>query len=152
MTDLKCSGCGKKLLTYDNYGFKRYKSPLKKCKKCGKMYIDPRCHEIAIEGMPSDEFSVTSYLFLIIFGGLIVWRGVYLFKRIQIGVPDEMQWFMPAVFIIMGAVCVIGGIGEIIFIKTGGKTRKFERLRIESEERLRDNSYAELLRDLGYKF
>ena len=63
-----------------------------------------------------------------------------------------MQWFMPAVFIIIGAVCVIGGIGEIIFIKTGGKARKFERLRIESEERLRDNGYAELLRDLGYKF
>lgn len=152
MTNLICSGCGKKLLSYDKNGFRRYKSPVRKCKKCGKLYADPRCHEIAIEGVPDNVFSVKSYFFLIIFGVLVAWRGLYMFKRIQLGVPDEMQWFMPTVFLIMGAVCVIGGIAEIIFIKTGGKARKYERLRIESEERLRNNSYAELLRELGYKF
>lgn len=152
MIDLKCSGCGKKLLSYDKRGFRQYKSPLKKCKKCGKLYADPRCHEIAIEGIPDDVFSVKSNIFLMIFGALVVWRGLYLLNKVQLGVPDEMQFFMPVVFIIVGAVCIIGGIVEIISIKTGRKARKFERLRIESEERLRDNSYRELLREVGYKF
>lgn len=145
MTNLMCSGCGKKLLSYEKWS-RQYKSPLKKCPKCGKMYADPRCHELAIEGIPSDVFSVKSYLILMIFGALVVWRGVYLLDWL-----DSVD-FMAIVFIIIGAICIIGGIAEIISIKTGRKARKFERLRMESEERLRDNSYAEQLREVGYKF
>ena len=57
---LRCSECGKKLLEYDTASIKRYKSPIKECKKCGREYIDPRYHEIAAEGIPEDEFSVIS--------------------------------------------------------------------------------------------
>lgn len=61
-----------------------------------------------------------------------------------------MQWLLPAVFIIGGAVMAIGGIVGIIMIKTGKKAQRFERLRKESEARLKDRSYVYTLKGLGY--
>ncbi len=150
MKTIYCSNCRKKLLTYDGTGSKKYESPLKKCPKCGALYIDPRCHELAAEGIPSAEFSICAYIVLAIFGGFIVWRGGHLLKRVQIGVPDEIQWVMPVVLIILGAICVFGGIIEILLIKTGRKSEKFNRLYEESKERLRNAEYVGLLREHGY--
>ena len=149
MNILYCSECGKKLMAYDSKSFRRYKSPVKKCKKCGNLYIDPRCHELAIEGIPSDVFSVKSYIFLIIFGILLLWRGVYLLNQIQLGVPHEIQWLMPGVLITLGAVYIIGGIAEIISVKTGLKEKKYNKLYVESAERLKDVDYVSTLRNLG---
>lgn len=146
---LKCSHCEKKLLTY-NPTSRKYKSPLRKCKKCGTEYLDPRCHEIAAEGIPADTFSIPSYLVLIAVGGLIIWRGLYLFSRCYLNTSDSLPWLMPTVFTIMGSVFALGGILEIISIATGRKAERFERLRQESEERLLDNSYARTLLNLGY--
>lgn len=144
-----CSECGKKLMAYDSTSFRRYKSPVKKCKKCGNPYIDPRCHELAVEGTPPDLFSVKSYVVMIIFGILLLWRGLYLFQQIQLGVPRETQWLIPVVIISGGAVCVIGGIIEIISIRTGLKEKKYIRLYMESAERLKDADYVNTLRNLG---
>ncbi len=149
MNILYCAKCRKKLMTYDNTSFKRYKSPVKKCKKCGNLYIDPRCHELAIEGIPSDVFSVKSFIILIIFGVLLLWRGIYLLNQVQLGVPPETQWLMPTVIITFGAVCIIGGIAEIISIKTGLKEKKFNRLYTASKERLKNADYVSILRNLG---
>lgn len=152
MKILYCSECGKKLLTYDSTNVRKYKSPVKKCKKCGTLYIDPRCHELAIEGIPSDIFSVKSYIILIIFGILLLWRGIYLINQTQLGVPEEVQWLMPSVIIIIGAGFIIGGIAEIISIKTGLKEKKYNRLYTESAERLKDSDYINTLRNLGIDF
>lgn len=149
MNILYCAKCGKKLLTYDNTSFRRYKSPVKKCKKCDNLYIDPRCHELAIEGIPSDVFSVKLYIILIIFGMLLLWRGIYMLSQVQLGVPDEVQWLMPAVIIIIGAGFVIGGIAEIISIKTGLKEKRYNCLYTASAERLKDVDYVNTLRNLG---
>ncbi|MDE6788163.1 MAG: hypothetical protein K2J47_02420 [Ruminococcus sp.] len=149
MNILYCSECGKKLMIYDSKSFRMYKSPVKKCKKCGNLYIDPRCHELAIEGIPSDVFSVKSYIFLIIFGILLLWRGMYLLNQTQLGVPHEIQWLMPAVLITIGAVYIIGGIAEIISVKTGLKEKKYNKLYVESAERLKDVDYVSTLRNLG---
>lgn len=150
MKTLFCPNCKKKLTTYDNTSIKKYESPLKKCPKCGASYLDPRCHELAAEGIPSAEFSIVSYIVLAVFGALIVWRGIYLFRRMRLYVPDEVQWFIPVVLMIMGAICVFGGLFEILLIKTGRKSKKFDRLYEESEDRLRDANYVESLRELGY--
>ena len=149
MNILYCTECGKRLLTYDNTSFRRYKSPVKKCKKCGNLYIDPRCHELAVEGIPPDIFSVKSYIILIIFGILLLWRGIYLLSQVQLGVPRETQWLMPTVIIIFGAGSVIGGIAEIISIKTGLKEKKYKQLYTKSAERLKDADYVNILRNLG---
>ncbi|MDE5754105.1 MAG: hypothetical protein K2H89_06150 [Oscillospiraceae bacterium] len=150
MNELKCAGCGKKLLTYDNTSFRQYKSPVKQCKKCGTYYLDPRCHEIAVEGVPDAEFSVGSYIVLIVFGGLVGYRGIYLSSRTQLHTPEGAQWVLPTMFVLMGIVFILGGIVELIRIKTGAKARKYEKLREESEQRLQNRSYAYQLRDLGY--
>lgn len=150
MRTIYCSNCKKKLVSYDNTNVKKYESPLKKCPKCGELYIDPRCHELAAEGIPSVEFSIVSYVILSIVGALIVWRGVSLLDYVQLGMPEEVQWIMPAVLIVMGAILVLGGIVEILLIKTGRKARKFDRMYEESEERLRNAGYVRLLREHGY--
>lgn len=149
-TELKCRNCQKRLLIYMDNGIRRYKNPVGSCKKCKTKYLDPRCHEIAIEGIPGDTFSVKSYTVMMVIGALILWRGIYLLGTYQLGTPDGMQWLLPVVFIIGGAVMVIGGIVEIIMIKTGKKAQRFERLRKESEARLKDRSYVYTLKGLGY--
>ena len=58
---------------------------------------------------------------------------------------------LPTVFTITGIICVIGGIIEIISIKTGKKQERFDRLTKESIQRLSDKSYAYTLQDLGYQ-
>lgn len=147
---IQCSKCGKKLLSYDPPGFIRYKSPVRQCPDCNTKYADPRCHEIAVEGIPHDTFKISSYVVMIIFGALILWRGIALFGMHTLGAPEETQWLLPTLITIFGVVLVIGGIVEIILIKTGWKQRKFEKLTRESEERLSNKSYAFILSDLGY--
>lgn len=150
-TEIRCRKCGKKLLTYSQINVRKYKSPLHTCKKCGTKYIDPRCHEIAIEGIPADTFQISSYVILMIFGALILYRGIYLFGMHQMGVPDSTQWILPSVFAMGGLVMIIGGIAEIVMIITGIKAQKYERLRRQSEDRLRNKSYVYTLQDLGYQ-
>lgn len=149
--EIRCKNCGKKLLKYEQSSTRIYKSPVKKCKKCGTRYADPRCHEIAIEGIPEDAFNIPSFVILMIIGALILYRGIYLFGVHQIGVSDNIQWLLPSVFTLIGAVMVIGSIVEIIAIQSGIKTKKYEKLKKESEERLSDKSYVYILQDLGYK-
>lgn len=150
MIEIKCRRCGKKLLTYDPNGFRRYKSPVKKCKRCGTIYADPRCHEIAIEGIPSDTFHIMPYIVMAVIGALILYRGIYVFQHFQLGTPERMQWLLPLFFVICGVILTAGGIIEVILIKTGFKAKKYDRLRQESEKRLNDRSYVYILQDLGY--
>lgn len=148
---IRCKKCGKKLLAYNQGGFRKYKSPVKQCKSCGIQYADPRCCEIALEGIPADVFSVSSYVVMAILGALILYRGIYLFGMHQLGVPNGLQWLLPSLFTICGAILVTGGIIEIISIKTGNKAEKFERLKRDSETRMNDRDYVHILQSLGYK-
>lgn len=149
--EIRCQNCGKKLLTYSQSSFRKYESPVKKCKKCGFRYADPRCHEIAIEGIPADTFHIPSYLLMLVIGGLILARGVYLFGMRQIGISGRMQWLLPSVFVVFGVILTIGAIIEIISIISGRKAQKFDKRRRESEARLRDKGYIYMLQDLGYQ-
>ena len=75
MGDVKiyCSKCGKKLLSYNPPGFIRYKSPVKRCPSCNTRYVDPRCWEIAIQGLPRDTFNVGFWSFVFMEGHCIIW-------------------------------------------------------------------------------
>ncbi|MCR5282279.1 MAG: hypothetical protein K6E18_02835 [Lachnospiraceae bacterium] len=147
--EFHCPSCGKKQFSYEPRE-RRYEKVIKSCKSCGKEYLDPRSHELAAEGIPADAFSVTPYLLMLVVGGLIGWRGWYLFGRHQLGTPSEISWLLPSVFLIMGVVCVIASIVGIIRIKTGSKQKQFERLMQESRMRLKDTDYAGKLQALGY--
>ena len=107
---IRCKHCDKRLLTYIENGFRKYKSPVKTCKKCGTKYADPRCHEIAVEGIPFDTFSIPSYVLMSILGILILYRGRYLFGMHALGMPGESQWLSPSLLVIFGAIMIIVGI------------------------------------------
>ena len=145
----RCPTCNKKLFSYEPR-FRKYGRLTNKCKNCGSVYIDPRFHELALEGIPADEFMLRSYIVLIVFGGLMIWRAIYLLGMRQLGLPDEMQWLMPAVIFIVGFILIIGGLVEIIGIKTGLKAKRFEEMLQQSKDRLKDSQYASQLRSFGY--
>lgn len=147
--EIYCKNCGRKLLKYEKYE-RKYKSPIAYCKKCGKEYIDPRCHELAIEGIPEAEFKVTNGIFLFIIGALIAWRGFYLFGMRMLGTPDSMQWLLPTMILLLGFAMIIGAIIDLIRISTGSKKRKYERLLEESKVRISNDEYIWKLKNLGY--
>lgn len=147
--EIHCKSCGKKLLSYEKYQ-KKYKSPLAVCKKCGTEYFDPRCHELAVEGIPEAEFSIKSDIVLLVIGALICWRGYYLFGMHMLGTPDSMQFLMPSVILLLGIGMVIGAIADMIRISTGSKRRKYERLLEESRLRMEDEDYVQKLKETGY--
>ena len=147
--DFICPCCGKKLFSFE----KRmviYESPLKTCKKCGTAYLDPRCHEMAAEGIPDDSFKISPSVVAMVIGALILWRGVHLAGMKQLGMPEEMQWFLPTAFILFGAGVILWGLSDIIMIKTGKKADKLKKKYDESLERLSNISYARTLAQMGY--
>ena len=148
--EFKCPSCGKKLFTYE-YRIRKYGCPVKECKKCGCEYIDPRYYELAIDGVPEDEYKILPYVLMIVIGLLIMWRGYHMLGMRQLGVSAQIQWLLPCVFLIFGIVLVIGAVGGIIMIVTGLHRKKIERLLEESEDRVRDYSYVKKLQRLGYK-
>jgi len=147
--ELHCKNCGKKLLKFERYE-RKYKCPLAKCSKCGEEYIDPRCHELALEGIPESEFKVTGCIVLFVIGALIAWRGYYLTGLHMLGTPDSMQWLLPTVILLLGIAMIVGSIVETIRILSGSKKRKYERLLEESKERMADEEYVQKLRSLGF--
>ncbi len=146
----QCPSCGKTLFSYEPRT-RKYGTIIHVCRKCGAEYMDPRYHELAIDGISEDEFRIFPYFFMLVIGGLIGWRGWHLLSVRQLGVPDMMQWLLPVVFLIIGAVLIIGSIIGIISIKTGIKRRKFEKMLEESQARMRDTRYTDKLRSMGYE-
>lgn len=146
---IKCNNCGKHLLTYEIYE-KKYKSPLSICKKCGCEYIDPRCQELAVVGIPEQEFKISRTFIMLVIGILIVWRGKYLFGVRMLNTPDFIQWTLPMLILLLGLVFVVSSIVEFIRITSGSKRKKYEKLLEESQKRMLDENYVEKLKKYGY--
>lgn len=146
---IKCAKCGKHLLTYTSPS-RLYKSPVSTCPKCGSLYLDPRCHELAIEGIPKDMFDIKSFGALGVVGVYILYRGIHMLGLRQIGSPEEIQGALPYVLILMGAMLILGGCIEIVTILFGIKRKKYDKLMEESQARMLNPSYVMVLEDLGY--
>lgn len=147
----KCRSCKKKLYRTDDLCIHKYISPIKKCPKCGELYADIRCREMALDGFPEENLRYRGYIILSLFGVFVLYRGIKLFGMYTLGLPDNAQWFLPSVVTLVGLCIVVGGIAEIISISTGHKRKKYEKLMEESEDRMSDAAYAALLNSLGYK-
>lgn len=147
--EMYCKNCSSKLLKYEKWE-RKYKSPISTCKKCGKEYLDPRCQELAVEGISKEEFKVSRDIVLLIIGGLIIWRGYYLSGMHILGTPDSMQWLVPTVVLLLGIAMLIVSVADAIGIITGLKRRKFEKLLKESQDRMNDENYVIKLKELGY--
>ena len=147
--EFKCPSCGKKLFSYETRA-RKYEKIIKNCKKCGAEYADPRCYELALDGIPEDEFGYLQYVLIVALGAFFIWRGIHLLGVYQLGVPSSMQWLMPVVFLGIGVAAIIGAVISMISIKTGAKRRKLEKLLEESKIRMKDPTYKASLRRFGY--
>lgn len=147
--EIKCGNCGKRLLRYEVYE-KKYKSPLTVCKHCGCEYIDPRCQELALTGIPEREFKLLNTVIMLLIGILIMWRGIYLLDMKMLNMPDYAQWVLPTVILLLGFVFVVAAIVEFIRIVSGKKRKKYERLLKESQNRMLDEEYIAKLKKYGY--
>ncbi len=143
-----CPECGKKFFYYDERQI-YYGSMIRECKKCKSQYIDLRYHEIEIDGINKKELSLFPYIFLILFGAFLVYRGYHLTNSHLLGSPEYSGIILGGMILLFGIIAIIGGIVEIIQIKTGRKAQKFEKLKAESEERLSHYDYAQTLKNAG---
>ena len=83
---IRCKCCNKILLIYNKNGFKKYKSPVKVCENCGTKYADPRCHEIAIQGIPYNAYILYPHVLLALYGAYKLCKGIYLLTTYEYNV------------------------------------------------------------------
>ncbi len=146
-TNGECPYCGKGLFNYDERAWE-YGSPIRECSSCGEKYIDPRYHEIAVDGIAPDAMSVKKSLMCMAVGLVCaLLSAAVMFATISLNGTYSVK---------MAAICVVGIIVavfmlfDVIRIKSGAKERSFDTLRRQSEERLADKSYAAELAAAGY--
>ena len=147
--EFHCPSCDKKLFTYEERS-RKYGKLLKECKKCGAQYLDPRYYELAIDGIPEDEFGIARYSVAILIGALFGWRGIHVANIYIYRGANLINWLLPISFILISVIVIIAGLYEIFTITTGLKRKKMERLLEESKARMRDSSYVYTLKKHGY--
>ena len=138
-TTKKCPHCGKTYSFMEPKGTGNYGSPLRICASCGKPFVDKDYREIAISGVrkiDTQRFSFAWVTFIIIslfFAGFGLYTGSNSFV---IG---------GLVFSLLSAWCIYSDISKFDERQAGlAKETK------ESYERLKDEKYRQILRDLGY--
>lgn len=150
ITKFKCPHCGYDLGPAINVYL--YGSPFQVCKKCKKTYVDPRYHEIAVEGIRREDIEPTEddkkehrkSGWTTIGIGLAMFVGFALCLCIGL-----IAFPLP----IIGVICLIGGIGTLKGDneKALEKSRKeLEMKKQESFLRMQDPQYVEQLRSIGY--
>lgn len=146
----KCPYCNKSVQLIYNENVRYNGSPVRMCKKCGQRYCDTRYHELAVEGIPNGTFSYWGGIISAVIGGLIAYRGIYLIGWKTLGSSGNFDWIKSAIFLILGIAMIIFGIVDMICVFTGKKQERYDKILSESDERMRDRSYAYLLKELGY--
>ncbi len=147
----KCNNCGKYLYTYYE-GVKKYGTAIGRCKNCDREYLDLRYREIDIKGIQKKDLSVLPYLIGIAFGVLAVWRCYYLSSWEDMEMPKWGHYIMLIFIGLLGVAIIVFCTWDAIEILTGKKKEKYEKKIEESRRRIRDESYMEKLKKLGYDF
>ncbi len=150
ITEGKCPFCGYQSFICNKQAY-YYGSPIQTCKKCDHQYIDKRYHEIAIEGIRyADRASIIPVVIIWILGGFLIYRSFCLFGSYHRSGTLPQNDILAVLFFIIGVLFIIGGIIELIRTLTGTKQRKTDTLRQESEERMQNRVYAQILANAGY--
>lgn len=146
-TNGSCPYCGAQIRGYDTRIVK-YGSPLKKCTGCGGTYIDRRFNEIEAEGPRLEDLTAGTGIKAMILGiaAIVVCGGFTLYT---VKVRDYYSLKM-VVCMILGAVVFIAGLVDMIQVKSGARSKKLDKYRAESRERLMNREYAGMLAEAGY--
>lgn len=142
-TFMKCPYC-KAYYNYTTSGRYNWGSPLVKCRRCGRTFVDSSIHEVAIEGFGFTD-SIRSNWWFLLLPFMIAVMGCILFSL------DGLEGVMD---IFMGCFISAIAIGTLMF---WGVFRSYKQNKIKmkyemdrSITRLSDPDYAYALKNAGY--
>lgn len=150
VTKFKCPNCGFDL--GPAIDFYLYGSPFQVCKKCKKTYVDPRYHEIAVEGIrrediePTEEDKKANRKS----GWTTIGLGLVMFAAFVLGLFIGVI-AIPLPF--LGVILLIGGIGTMKRDNKKALNKRRQELELEKQQsflRVQDPQYVEKLRSIGY--
>ena len=146
-----CPHCGYNYSIHEPKGSGFYGSKIRTCQRCGKQFIDKEYREIAIEGIREvDEHRISpatlfSALFFIAFACALVW----LFFN-DLSLFSSGRTF----FSLIGAA-ISAGIGVFLVVSEsneyGERQEYLKQEKINSEKRMQNPQYINLLKELGYE-
>lgn len=143
-----CPYCGKTIRVKRYKAEHAYGSPVRTCEHCAKTYIDRYYRELALEGEKSiDRRKIApKNVGMMLFGILIVLFGAFLF-------PEEKDIMIRVLLIILGGLLTLSAAWVLIteYRTYDARMKFFEEERAESEKRLKDNEYAQKLKNAGYR-
>lgn len=144
---VRCPHCGAESREKKLYA---YGSPFVKCHKCKAEYYDGRFHEIALSGIrEGDMTTMREAVNIIVVGAIIAgvsfgfaWLTSMLLGRI---------WIIAIMGVIFGVIALVYGIIKTISVATGAEQRKWDRLTLESQQRVGDLSYMMRLKEFDHQ-
>lgn len=146
----KCPHC-KRVVKHTN-SLTKYSSgsPLRTCPYCGNPYIDPDCEEPALS--PYKPLGLTACIGTAVVSGLFfgVATILIIFAVGYLGGLYNIEKVHAAISSVLGIIwCIL----SFAFKYKGLKTENRERRRLweESDVRLQNLEYAEMLKDAGFK-
>ena len=142
-----CKNCGAKLGTVLPDG-SRYGSLVQKCPSCNSLYFDRSYREIEVDGFRKADLE-SNLLFIVLSFLLALLSTVIFVLNVFGGFGNRVYLACPIMAVILWFWFAIS-IGSQIDVWTGKKQKELEKLRLESEERMQNRRYAELLAQQGY--
>ena len=145
-----CDNCGAKLDPILSDG-SRYGSPIRECPSCKRLYIDRSYREIAVDGFKEADLEQKSGLGYIVLSLLLALLSTGMFFLNCFGGFGNRVYFAIPVMAVTMWYWFAESLGTLIDVRTGKKQKELEKLRQESEERMQNRSYADMLVQLGYR-
>lgn len=142
-----CPYCGKKIWFYNEKDVK-YGSPIRTCKDCKREYHDPRYYEMAWHGLDPNLLLAKNRLIMMVV--LLALGGACLglnFADIYFRGRYYLSLFIIPVFCLPGALWMLW---DALYILSGRKKAHYDKLMLESKDRLGDVVYVTRLVELGY--
>lgn len=142
-----CSVCGAKL-GYPKAEGAFYGSPVRSCPSCQSLYADHSYRELAIDGL-REEDAISSHGRKSCFARIVTTLAVLLALGVVLLFTRNLLYALAAGAVMWCVITVLEKTLGLILACCG--RRKLNKLRAESEERLRDRNYAHTLLELGYR-
>lgn len=124
-----------------------YGSPVRVCPECGTEYFDGRFREIAAEGYIPGALSIKKCLKILLLGSafFLLAAGMYLYETRILGKYHIILWPI----MIGGGIMALMGLIDAVSVLSGRREKALEKLKAESEERMKDPLYVRKLSEYG---
>ena len=147
--DLRCKECNSVLAYAKDLKQYRYGTPFQKCSNCQCEYIDPRFHEITVDGYHvTDRLYLPVWKFLLTIAALVVLAfALSSYSAWYFGFEGTIVFFVIGAFATIIALCM-----DVSSLATYAKRqKKLMALKEESVLRVKNPSYAKKLQEAGFE-